>query len=896
MYREDELFTKACLTALKAIVMSFLHILYQFFIEPLVVLLEYIFSWSEKLIGDSALALIPLSLVVNFLCLPLYRRAEAIRRQTRAREKALEPGLKHIKASFKGDERFMMMQAYYKICHFKPIYALRNSLSLLLQVPFFIAAYVMLSGHPDLQNKSFGIIANLAEPDRLLMVEGLAPQAIAINVLPILMTVINLVSGFVYGRKEASVSDKIQTYGLALVFLVLLYNSASGLVLYWILNQLFSLVKNIVASLRRIPAGEVSPAGETAAAVKPVAGKAYGSFLLGGIFLAVLAGVLIPSAVIHSSPSSFVTLWDYSSPLLHLANSALVAFGAFVFWAGVLYYFSGSKGRRILSVAVWGISLAAIVNYMFFGTGLGHLLPSVIYEVAPSFPARVVWFNLFVVMAVLAFAAALWFKWRMAVKPLQVIMLLVAVVMSLSNCIGIGRQLPAIKADAVRLAASSKPRFPMSKSGHNVVVLMLDQAVNLFLPYLFNEKPELKEKFQGFTYYPNTLSFGAATNTGAPGLFGGYEYTPEEMNKRKDKLLVDKHNEALCLMPRVFSENGYSVTVCDPPYAGYKEPADLSVFDAIPGVKAYNAEAMHIGRNASYQTVWKKYFFCYGLMKISPVVLQAFLSQNGRYCDSSSLTRSMAQVTSGVSVASGIKPAFMDSYAVLSSLPEMTIVQDSGDTFLMMDNNITHEPMLLQEPEFVPSEEVDNTAYDKTHKERFVMDGRVLPVGKEQVMMRYHISMAAMLKLGEWFDYLRAQGLWDNTRIIIVADHGKTLYVYDDMLIGNEMKGDIFSFNPLLMVKDFNATGFTTDYQFMTNADTPTLAFDALIENPVNPFTGKQICSAAKYAGELHVMHVQPGEWNVNKNHEYTFRPGRWCAVSNQDIFYVSNWKYIGVY
>lgn len=47
--------------------------------------------------------------------------------------------------------------------------------------------------------------------------------------------------------------------------------------------------------------------------------------------------------------------------------------------------------------------------------------------------------------------------------------------------------------------------------------------------------------------------------------------------------------------------------------------------------------------------------------------------------------------------------------------------------------------------------------------------------------------------------------------------------------------------NPLLLVKDFNSKEFTISNEFMTNADTPTLAVDNLIRNPINPFTGRVI-------------------------------------------------------
>ena len=47
--------------------------------------------------------------------------------------------------------------------------------------------------------------------------------------------------------------------------------------------------------------------------------------------------------------------------------------------------------------------------------------------------------------------------------------------------------------------------------------------------------------------------------------------TPERINARDDVSLAEKHNEALLLMPTLFSEAGYTVTVFNPPYAGDRE-------------------------------------------------------------------------------------------------------------------------------------------------------------------------------------------------------------------------------------------------------------------------------------------------------------------------------------
>ena len=73
--------------------------------------------------------------------------------------------------------------------------------------------------------------------------------------------------------------------------------------------------------------------------------------------------------------------------------------------------------------------------------------------------------------------------------------------------------------DEIELSSSDRvPTIQLSKTGKNVVVIMLDRAVNGYIPYFFSERPELEKQFAGFTYYDNTISFGEKTNFGAPAL------------------------------------------------------------------------------------------------------------------------------------------------------------------------------------------------------------------------------------------------------------------------------------------------------------------------------------------------------------------------------------------
>ena len=142
--------------------------------------------------------------------------------------------------------------------------------------------------------------------------------------------------------------------------------------------------------------------------------------------------------------------------------------------------------------------------------------------------------------------------------------------------------------------------------------------------------------------------------------------------------------------------------------------------------------------------------------------------------------------------------------------------------------------------------------------------------------------------LGDWFDYLREEGVWDNTRIIIVSDHGRQLRQFDNLLINEEL--DVQKYNSILMFKDFDTKGFNVDNSFMTNADTPTLALKDLIKDPVNPFTGNPVNSDAKTKGPIDVsmsdngVHLATGNvLEIDDNHN-------WYQVSD-NIFDPANWK-----
>ena len=207
----------------------------------------------------------------------------------------------------------------------------------------------------------------------------------------------------------------------------------------------------------------------------------------------------------------------------------------------------------------------------------------------------------------------------------------------------------------------------------------------------------------------------------------------------------------------------------------------------------------------------------------------------------------------------------------------------------MMSNDTTHSPCLLQEPDYTPALNVDNTEYDIDMTARYTVNGVTMGMTNSYQVSHYHANMAAYLKLGEWFDYLREQGVYDNTRIILVSDHGRNVGQFGITCNDTDME----YFMPLLMVKDFNATGFTVCEDFMTNGDTPALATSGLIENPENPFTGNPIIS--DYKNGPQTVYLSP-DFAVAHSTGNTFLPGSWFTFSGTDPYDPDNWTYIGDY
>ncbi len=214
------------------------------FFSPLESFLEYIFLFLYQFSHNYGYAIVLLSVFISLLLLPVYMLAERLQKKELLQRQSMQAKLDEIKQGFQGQEQFMMIQSLYRLHKYHPVLGLRSIGSLLIQIPFFFAAYHMLRDFTALEGMSFLFIEDLSKADALFPF-----GRYRINVLPFIMTAINIMAANVYTRR-VDPKSLVSAWNIALIFFVLLYAMPSGLVLYWTCNNVFAFVKNVVLSLR----------------------------------------------------------------------------------------------------------------------------------------------------------------------------------------------------------------------------------------------------------------------------------------------------------------------------------------------------------------------------------------------------------------------------------------------------------------------------------------------------------------------------------------------------------------------------------------------------------------------------------------------------------------------
>jgi YidC/Oxa1 family membrane protein insertase len=218
-------------------------------------LLGYVLEFLYKLIPNYGVAIILLTLFTKLIFFPLTIKSS----ESTAKMASLNPKMQEIRARLK-DKPDKMNQEIAALYKREGINPMSGCLPLLLQLPIFFALYDLLNTHFELRGALFipGWIPDLSVPESVLDFGFTIPLVnwSSLRLLPLIMLGTQLLSGKITqpagaGDQQGGMNMKLMTYALPIVFLFILYDMPSGLVLYWTVQNVLSIVQQWYMNSRR---------------------------------------------------------------------------------------------------------------------------------------------------------------------------------------------------------------------------------------------------------------------------------------------------------------------------------------------------------------------------------------------------------------------------------------------------------------------------------------------------------------------------------------------------------------------------------------------------------------------------------------------------------------------
>jgi len=228
---------------------------FWFIAQPIFTLLQ----WLYGVFGNYALAIVGLTLVVRTILFPIANKQYA----SMAKMRIFAPKMKELQVKYKDDkpkQQMEMMELYKR----EKINPLAGCLPILLQIPIFYALYKVLLIAVEIRHQpAFLWINDLAAPDPLtpLNLFGLLPftppAVIAIGILPIILGITMYVQFKLNPQPMDEIQQKVFAW-MPWIFMFMMAPFAAGLQIYWIVNNLVSILQQWVL-IKKYPAPAPAP-------------------------------------------------------------------------------------------------------------------------------------------------------------------------------------------------------------------------------------------------------------------------------------------------------------------------------------------------------------------------------------------------------------------------------------------------------------------------------------------------------------------------------------------------------------------------------------------------------------------------------------------------------------
>lgn len=195
----------------------------------------------HKVIPSWGWSIVVLTIFVKLLFWPLTSQAS----RSQKRMAKLQGPMSEIREKYKDNPQKLQQETLMLFKQYR-VNPVAGCLPILVQMPIFFGLFYMLRTASELRHEPFLWVSDLSQPDTIMEIGGFP-----INLLPLIMGATNYFQMRMMPVSPTAdpMQQKIFKF-LPVVMLVFLYNFSSGLVLYWTMQNLLTVVQQAIINRR----------------------------------------------------------------------------------------------------------------------------------------------------------------------------------------------------------------------------------------------------------------------------------------------------------------------------------------------------------------------------------------------------------------------------------------------------------------------------------------------------------------------------------------------------------------------------------------------------------------------------------------------------------------------
>ena len=210
---------------------------YYFLTKPFFYILDFFYDF----IGNMGWAILLFALLLRMVMYPIASKSY----ESMSKMKKLQPKIKDLQEKY-GDDKMKLQQETMALYKKEKVNPAAGCLPLLIQIPVFFSLYKVLNIAIEIRHAPFiGWITDLSEPDPMtisVITHLPIPGLLDIGIWPIIMGL----TMWIQQKLNPAPANKEQARMFALmplIFTFMMGHFASGLVIYWTLSNVFSIIQ-----------------------------------------------------------------------------------------------------------------------------------------------------------------------------------------------------------------------------------------------------------------------------------------------------------------------------------------------------------------------------------------------------------------------------------------------------------------------------------------------------------------------------------------------------------------------------------------------------------------------------------------------------------------------------